>query len=375
MILFMHDEMFEKYSKLEEKKLNFDKKIEIKSTENENIGYTEDGSTAYINVKGILQKKRDNFLDYFGVEQTAYVDIANQIKKANNNSNIKDIILVCNSGGGNVEGLFETANIIKNSKKTVTAHIENYACSAAYALISQAKEIIAKNEYCTIGSIGVVVTHRLNKNLIDITSTNAYKKRPDPETEEGKNFIKEELDEWEDKFYNLIVQGRGHDKAYIKANYGNGATFLSEKAKSLQIIDKIGYNILNKNLMENNMDLIKLKAEHPELYAQVKLEGKNEEKSRVKAHTIAAETGDLNYALECIKTGVEFGAVQQATHMSFFQKSLMEKVGEKELKKMEDENVEKIDAKVEVKAETITAMDAEMLKTIELENKAIEGDL
>lgn len=375
MFYFMSEEQFKIFMEAKQRKEKADivKPLQAKKEE---TGYKEIGSTAYIDIKGVLLKERDEWLDWFEIPQTAYTDIAEQIETANNNNKIKDIVILADSGGGTVDGMFKTANIIKNSKKKVTAHVEDYACSACYALISQASEIKAKNEYCTIGSIGVVVSYCASDYIIDISSSNAPKKRPDPKTEEGKAIIKEGLDEWEDKFFNLIVKGRGQDKEYIKANYGKGGTFLSEKALNAKMIDKIGYNNNKSNTKEaKKMDLIKLKAEFPELYAQVKLEGKTEEKSRVEAHTIAAENGDLNYALECIADGTPFGAVQQAKHMAHFQKQLLKQDGENTIKALEKENEEPIQAKKVEPVAVVDKLEQETERALEEQEKINKGDM
>jgi len=83
--------------------------------------------------------------------------ILNDVKSADQNPNIKSIILVVDSPGGQVTGTDLLAEAICNSTTPVVAYIEGMAASAAYWIISGASKIIASSDLDRIGSIGTML--------------------------------------------------------------------------------------------------------------------------------------------------------------------------------------------------------------------------
>jgi protease-4 len=83
--------------------------------------------------------------------------ILNDVKSADQNPNIKSILLVVDSPGGQVTGTDLLAEAICNSATPVVAYIEGMAASAAYWIISGASKIIASSDLDRIGSIGTML--------------------------------------------------------------------------------------------------------------------------------------------------------------------------------------------------------------------------
>jgi len=83
--------------------------------------------------------------------------ILNDVKSADQNPNIKSILLVVDSPGGQVTGTDLLAEAICNSTTPVVAYIEGMAASAAYWIISGASRIIASSDLDRIGSIGTML--------------------------------------------------------------------------------------------------------------------------------------------------------------------------------------------------------------------------
>jgi len=83
--------------------------------------------------------------------------ILSDVKSADQNPNIKSIVLVVDSPGGQVTGTDLLAEAICNSEKPVVAYIEGMAASAAYWIISGATKIIASSDLDRIGSIGTML--------------------------------------------------------------------------------------------------------------------------------------------------------------------------------------------------------------------------
>ena len=83
--------------------------------------------------------------------------ILSDVKSADQNPNIKSILLVVDSPGGQVTGTDLLSEAIKNSSTPVVAYIEGMAASAAYWIISGASKIIASSDLDRIGSIGTML--------------------------------------------------------------------------------------------------------------------------------------------------------------------------------------------------------------------------
>ena len=83
--------------------------------------------------------------------------ILTDVKSADQNPNIRSILLVVDSPGGQVTGTDLLADAIKNSDTPIVAFIEGMAASAAYWIISGASKIIASSDLDRIGSIGTML--------------------------------------------------------------------------------------------------------------------------------------------------------------------------------------------------------------------------
>jgi ClpP class serine protease len=285
---------------------------------------TRDG-VARVSVDGPLMRDRSTFLDFFGVQHTAYSDLVNQIAHANGDPGVREIELSVNSPGGQVDGLFETVAAIQGSQKPVRA-VAQQAASAAYALASSADSIEATGPGASFGSIGVVAEYLVSDDVVSVTSTNAPDKRPDVRTEEGRDVVRAQLDEIHDLFVGGIADGRGVSKATVNSEFGRGRMFLASSAKERGMIDSIravnGDSAGNMQVSataekESKMDLETLKAQHPDLVTAVQKEAVDKERDRVNAHLIMGEKcGALNTAITAVKEGTGMTETLRAEYMT-----------------------------------------------------------
>lgn len=286
------------------------------------------GSTAQIDVQGILTKKPDIFAYYFGGGNTTYSAIQGALAYASNDPSIKHIVMNIDSPGGQVDGLFETLAAIQSvqqSGKTMSVQ-SSLAASAAYAIAAVAGKITSTSPSGTFGSIGVVSTYYLDDESIDITSTNAPNKRPDPSTDEGRAVIRSYLDELHELFVSAIAVGRDIDPKAINAEFGGGSVFAAKEAKRRGMIDGVSgqLNLVKKTSAttsgkekENHMDLKTLKAQHPELVEALIKEGATAERDRVTAHlTMGEASGDMKTAIAAIQAGDAMTISLQAKYMA-----------------------------------------------------------
>lgn len=296
------------------------------------------GETAEIAIKGILTPTPDIIAMIFGQGNTTYPEIISAIASVEQNDDIKNIVLAVDSPGGYMNGLFSALNSIALAKKPVKAVVSNQATSAAYAIVSQADEIIATNELSTFGSIGVVADFTVDENKVTLKSTNAPKKAPDVTTEQGKKDIIGHLDNMHEEFVAIIGRGRGVTPDVVNKDFGKGGLLLAKEAKAQGMIDGISNPVNNsgtgpaitsefknkgfnnnkiqasekqtkvKKQEAKNMTLEELQASEPLLYAQIKQEGivqgKSLENDRVTAHlTMGEASGAMDIAIAAITDG------------------------------------------------------------------------
>lgn len=207
----------------------------------------DEEGTAHIAVSGPLEPKPDACAIMFDIDMTTYQDIIEATRAAESDDNIKKIIYDFDSPGGNVVGLFSTADVIRDAKKPTVGIIHNLCASAALALASQCDTIIAVNEAVEVGSIGVV-TERIDRSKSDesrgirvytLTSENAPDKRPDVSTEEGRLKIVERITKLESVFIGYVAAGRKTTTDNVKEKFGQGGVLIARDALEVGLIDEI----------------------------------------------------------------------------------------------------------------------------------------
>lgn len=290
------------------------------------------GDVAKISISGVITNSPSFFALLFGGGNVIYSDIINALNTVENDASVARAELHIDSPGGTISGLFDTIAALQSFSKPLRAVVRNVAASAAYAIASQAGEIYATNRAVQFGSIGIVGSYRIDADTIDITSTNAPNKRPDPTTDEGKAAIREELDAVHALFVEAIASGRGVDIEKVNARFGQGATLLADEALKRGMIDAItgpslrvirsattttAFDDGGKLPEKKSMDLSTLKAQHSDVYAAAAREGVTQERDRVVAHlTMGEASGDMDTAILAINDGVGMTAALQAKYLS-----------------------------------------------------------
>lgn len=292
----------------------------IHDDDNSNILYKA-GSSAEISIKGILTKTQSFLAILFGEGNTTYSSIVTALENAENDEDIKEIVLHIDSPGGQFDGMFSAIEAIQATSKPVTAIVSGLATSAAFALASQADEIVAINRAVRVGSIGVVASIKVLDDEVTITSTDAPNKAPNVTTKEGIAVVQDQLDDLHAIFVEAIASGRDTTVKDVNANFGRGGVLLASEALKRGMIDKIAGPSLQlignadntKAINSNNqsetidMDLNKLKAEHKSIYDQAVQNGVDEERDRVIGHLIMGEqSGGMQIAVDAIKSGKGF---------------------------------------------------------------------
>ena len=201
---------------------------------------TENG-VAYIGAKGPLETDL-----YWGYSSYYHLRIA--IESALADDEIKGIVFMVNSPGGNVNGLFDCGRFLLEAReiKPILAVVEHMAASAAYLLASCCTRV-SMSPYSEAGSCGIETsvfdTSKWDKEHGFITkifhSANAKLKNLDPLTEEGEAELQKRLDYLESAYFDLVSEGRGMDKEKCIETFGHGLIYPCEKAVEIGMADEI----------------------------------------------------------------------------------------------------------------------------------------
>lgn len=168
----------------------------------------------------------------------------NDVHKAFDDEEIKGIVQVPDSPGGDVRGIGAAANQIyemrKTGRKPIKTFVEGYNASAAYYITSTSEEIISDKDGLS-GSIGVVLAgKRKGEDEFEIVSSVSPNKRPDPDDPDGKATLQTQVDDLADNFVTAVAKHRGIKKQEVLDNYGKGAAIVGPRAKKQGLVDRIG---------------------------------------------------------------------------------------------------------------------------------------
>lgn len=202
--------------------------------------------TAILPVKGPIMAHDNLFSFFFG--GTTLDSFVKDFQKVINDDSVKSVLLDVDSPGGVAVGPYEVAEMIYKArdKKPIWAYVGRHGCSAAYWLASAADKVIA-NRSAMVGSIGVVTAVPVQENPdsegyrnIEIVSSNAVNKRPDPRTPDGMAEIRRELDSLEAEFIGAVSKYRNVSADTVRRDFGRGGVVLGLEAKASHMVDELG---------------------------------------------------------------------------------------------------------------------------------------
>jgi len=281
--------------------------------------------TAVIPLHGPITARSDLFTFFLG--GTSLSDLAKDFQTALDDDQVKAILFDVDSPGGVALGPSEMADAIfkARGKKPIWSYVGRNCSSAAYWIASATEKIIA-NPSALLGSIGVVTTIPVQEQPdsegyknIEIVSSNAKQKRPDPRTEEGMAEIKRELNDIEAQFIEAIAKYRNVSVNAVKNDFGQGGVLIGKNAVASGMADSLGnyeeviaelnqkistnkqINFMSKETIERsaiNADFIK--SEFPDIAE--KLAKENSEKIRSEAKETAFAEGKKAGFAEGIKS-------------------------------------------------------------------------
>lgn len=206
------------------------------------------GNKAQIKIYGPLSQKGPSpIARFFGFGGTGYLQIIDAINQIFENEEIKKVQLLMNTPGGEVLGVDNVFQAVKDlsEKKEVTAINQGMIASAGYWIASATGKIISESPVNLTGSIGVIITavdtkqleKKIGVRIVTVVSRNAPNKNPDVSKKSGLAEIQRVADSLERVFIARIAEGRGLDIEHIEKFYGRGSLLVSLDPDGSDAID------------------------------------------------------------------------------------------------------------------------------------------
>ena len=204
------------------------------------------GSVAVIGIRGSLTNGSVGYGNYV----TTYSEIRDALIQAAMDPKVSAVLLDISSGGGAVNGVSDTAKLIRqvDGIKPVVAYAESTCCSAAYWLGSSARAIHAADT-AEVGSVGVITVAQSYARMyqemgIDATVIRAgefkFLNHPlEPLTDKAKAVIQEQLDQLYGMFASYVADRRGMNLDTFNKTAGEGRVFIGAKGVEAGLIDSI----------------------------------------------------------------------------------------------------------------------------------------
>ena len=197
-----------------------------------------DNGTAVVPVMGVLG------------DWMPYSYITGMIEKALKRDDINEIVLLIDSPGGAVAGLFDSCRYIEKAskKKKCTAYVTGMACSAAYAIATACDEIFMMED-AEVGSCGCYAhaveysdayfekegfLHRVFRSKC------SPKKNCSVITDEVEaEAFQKEIDALGEKYLRYVAKRRKCAYSDALENFGKGGVLMGEKAIAAGMVDGI----------------------------------------------------------------------------------------------------------------------------------------
>lgn len=208
-------------------------------------------SIAIISISGAITK-HDQDCGPSGMQTKA-----NLLERCYANDNIEGVIIRVDSGGGEGGAMRLFNETVARRNKAVVGFIDDYACSAAYGIISGADMIIANSNEARIGSIGTYLTILDYSKKLEMEGINVIEVYASASTDKNREYfealkgntdpLKEIADRYNEGFLSQIEKQRGENLQSDRKVWGTGKVFFADKALEIGLISAIDSfdNILN----------------------------------------------------------------------------------------------------------------------------------
>ena len=206
-----------------------------------------------LEISGVISEERLLALPGSGPEVPLLARIREELRKAEEDSSVKALVVRINSPGGTATAsdvVYEEIRKFKTNRKIpVIAAIMDVGASGAYYAALAADRIVA-HPTAVVGSIGVVMLTMNAEGLLQkvgvtplAIKSGAKKDMGSPFralTDEERAIFQDVIDSLHARFVQLIASQRGLSLAEVQA-LADGRIYTAEEAKRHRLIDATGY--------------------------------------------------------------------------------------------------------------------------------------
>ncbi len=203
------------------------------------------GNVALIPIEGAITGNGDQ---EFGALTVSSKDLVGFIEDAQDNLQVKVLLLEINSPGGSAVASDEIASAVKKSKKPVVALIREAGASGGYWIASAADYIIA-NRMSITGSIGVLSSYLEFSGLMEdynvsyerlVAGENKDMGTPFKKlTDKERIILQKKLDKIHQFFIEEVAANRNLEVSEVE-DLATGEFFLGVEALDLGLVDALG---------------------------------------------------------------------------------------------------------------------------------------
>lgn len=175
-------------------------------------------------------------------------DILSYLDNAENDSDIKAVVLQIDSSGGSPQAGKEIADALKRITKPTVALIKGSGLSSAYYAATGANYIVASS-LSDVGSIGIIISYMdetgkdKKEGLIPVViASGKYKNSGSihsPLSSEEKNMFMEDVMKMHNIFVDEVSTNRHLDRKVV-AKLADGSVLMGSDALKAGLIDEIG---------------------------------------------------------------------------------------------------------------------------------------
>jgi protease IV len=212
---------------------------------------SESGKVLIIPVRGFLSDAPEKSL--LGNKASIVEEVVSHLKMAEQDGNIKAVVLEINSYGGSTTAsdilYHEIMGYKERTKAKVVAALMDVAASGGYYIALPADRIVAHPTTIT-GSVGVILMLPKFGGLMDkiglAVEVNKSGKEKDmgspfrPSTPEEQKILQELTDRMAKRFQDLVAKHRHVDKEQLTA-IAAARIYTADEAMHMKLVDRIGY--------------------------------------------------------------------------------------------------------------------------------------
>ena len=214
------------------------------------VGEEAKCNVARVPVKGIITTTDNGLAQLLGMGAVVSADgVVENIKRAEENENIKAIVVDIDSPGGTPVAGDEIMSALRGTNKPVVAVIRDRGTSAAYWAAVGADYIIA-SPVSDVGSIGVTMSYLETASSTEYEgsrwiniSSGAFKDAGHPERvlrKEEQKYFQSQVDDVFEYMLDRISGARSSITKEELRKLADGRAYLGSESVSLKLIDKVG---------------------------------------------------------------------------------------------------------------------------------------